>query len=101
MRNRAAAMLALILACGLLLQTGCDNSKQEVTQVPTEPVEEPTADPNAEIAVSEAEEPDEENWVSLFDQKTLTGWEAIDDFGGEGEVEIVDGTIRMNFHWKP
>jgi len=33
-------------------------------------------------------------WESLFDGKSLAGWK-ITDFGGEGEVNVVDGVIVM------
>jgi hypothetical protein len=33
-----------------------------------------------------------EAWQSLFDEKSLGGWEAI-EFGGEGEVTVTDGEI--------
>ena len=35
-------------------------------------------------------------WKSLFDGKTLTGWE-ITDFGTQGDVAATDGTIRLGF----
>lgn len=34
-------------------------------------------------------------WISLFDGKTLDGWKKT-EFGGEGEVEVVDGHIVLN-----
>ena len=34
-------------------------------------------------------------WISLFDGKTLKGWE-ITKFGGEGEVEVKDGQLILN-----
>jgi hypothetical protein len=34
-------------------------------------------------------------WNSLFDGKTLDGWKKT-EFGGEGEVEVVDGRIVLN-----
>jgi len=37
---------------------------------------------------------DAAGWQSLFDGKTLDGWK-ITDFGGEGEVKVVDGQIVM------
>ncbi|MFH5803684.1 DUF1080 domain-containing protein [Alienimonas sp. DA493] len=39
---------------------------------------------------------DEKTWRSLFDGKTLTGWE-VTKFGGEGDVAVVDGAIRLPF----
>jgi len=38
--------------------------------------------------------PAEEGWTSLFDGSSLDGWESI-DYGGEGPVELVDGTLRL------
>ncbi len=35
-------------------------------------------------------------WKTLFDGKTLKGWEAA-VFGGDGEVEVKDGCIHMGF----
>lgn len=37
----------------------------------------------------------QEAWKSLFDGKSLGGWEAI-EFGGEGEVAVIDGEIVVN-----
>ena len=98
--------LALIFTCAWLLQAGCDNSKQaQQVQTQTETVADPApAEPavadsevaavNADVADSNEEHTKKKNWISLFDKKSLNGWEAI-EFGGEGEVEIVEGTIRM------
>ena len=36
----------------------------------------------------------EKNVVSLFDGKTLNGWESI-EFGGEGDIMVADGEIQM------
>ena len=33
-------------------------------------------------------------WEPLFDGKTLGAWKAV-EFGGEGEVKVVDGAIRI------
>lgn len=35
-------------------------------------------------------------WESLFDGKTLTGWEET-DFGGQGEIEVKDGRLLLNW----
>lgn len=37
---------------------------------------------------------DKDGWISLFDGKTLKGWE-LTKFGGEGEVHVKDGAIVM------
>ena len=44
-------------------------------------------------AVSAADKP---KWKPLFDGKTLDGWK-ITNFGGEGDVEVKDGRINMEF----
>jgi hypothetical protein len=36
----------------------------------------------------------EEGWTALFDGRSLAGW-AITNFGGEGRVEVRDGTIVL------
>jgi hypothetical protein len=47
----------------------------------------------------------ERPWTSLFDGTRLDGWE-VTEFGGEGEVALVDGRVRLGFgspltgvHW--
>lgn len=37
-----------------------------------------------------------QQWISLFDGRTLKGWK-ITKFGGEGEVRVKDGRIQMEF----
>jgi len=43
-----------------------------------------------------AAEPPADPWVSMFDGKTLNGWKAT-KFGGEGDVEVKDGRIVLDF----
>ncbi len=59
-------------------------------------------------AAARAEEPDDENkskpaykvkkdsTIVLFDGKTLAGWKKT-EFGGEGEINVKDGKIEMDF----
>ncbi len=47
---------------------------------------------HAGASVAVAESP----WISLFDGKSLAGWE-VANFGGEGEVRVEDGRILMDF----
>ena len=35
-------------------------------------------------------------WRDLFDGKSLSGWEKT-NYGGEGEVEVQDGKLMLNF----
>ncbi len=38
----------------------------------------------------------EQAWVSLFDGKTIDGWERT-NFGGEGEITVEDGAITLDY----
>ncbi|MBX3450481.1 MAG: DUF1080 domain-containing protein [Planctomycetaceae bacterium] len=42
----------------------------------------------------DARKDDGKNWKVLFDGKELGGWKSV-EFGGEGEVSIVDGAIHL------
>ena len=50
------------------------------------------------VSAAEAAKPaakaDPKAWKDLFDGKTLKGWKAT-EFGGQGKVEVKDGTIVM------
>lgn len=48
---------------------------------------------SAAVKADDAKAP---KWKPLFDGKTLEGWQ-ITNFGGEGDVEIEDGVIHMDF----
>lgn len=37
----------------------------------------------------------DDGWTSLFDGRSLEGWRVV-EYGGEGEIEVVDGEIRMD-----
>jgi hypothetical protein len=50
----------------------------------------------AMFVASTANSADEPTWKPLFDGKSLEGWK-ITNFGGEGDVEVKDGTIIMEF----
>lgn len=54
---------------------------------------EPAPKPEAEAGGGA---PEGDGWVSLFDGKTLDGWEST-KFGGEGEVMVEDGHIHIGF----
>lgn len=53
------------------------------------------ADPSKPATEKKPEQP-EKKWTSLFDGKTLKGWE-VTKFGGEGEVLVKDGAIVLEF----
>jgi len=45
-------------------------------------------------AAAPAAEKNADGWISLFDGKTLKGWKKS-DFGGDGKIEVKDGTIVL------
>lgn len=53
-------------------------------------------EPTAKPAVKKGSKKEEVKWENLFDGKTLKNWK-ITKFGGEGEVEVKDGKIVMDY----
>lgn len=41
-------------------------------------------------------EPGPGPWLELFDGRSLAGW-AVTDFGGQGDVTVADGALRLDF----
>jgi len=57
------------------------------------------ADEAAETATDDppaAADPPAEDWRALFDGRSLAGWK-VTNFGGEGEVHVVDGAMLFEF----
>jgi len=57
------------------------------------------ADPKAATPSAPANEPkkeDKDEWVALFDGKSLEGWKET-DFAGQGTVEVADEQIKLGF----
>ena len=48
------------------------------------------------LLFSSKPQPPVRKWIDLFDGKTLTGWKKT-NFGGEGDVEVKEGVIILNF----
>ena len=71
-----------------------DNKKKEAQEEKKEDSKEVDATKSTKEEAA-AEKKKKENVTSLFDGKSLAGWEII-EFGGEGEIELVDGVIRMH-----
>lgn len=101
--NRSLVIYLIpVLLCAAYF--GCDAPQQKKNIDQNKQVEEKQSDasPGESVADSKdskspeqtAEKVDSETWRSLFDGKTLDGWETI-EFGGEGDVKIVDGTLHM------
>ena len=55
-----------------------------------------TPKPAADKTASDAARTKKMEWVSLFDGKTLKGWEKT-KFGGEGDVTVKDGKLLLDF----
>ncbi len=48
------------------------------------------------VAQDKAKAKDKVEWISLFDGKTLKGWEST-KFGGEGDVSVKNGQLILDF----
>jgi len=109
MHRSIVVRLILIFFCGATaMQFGCDspaepkqlskNSDQGLVESiqNQQDVEVPSdADPKTvDQAATVKARANDESTTQLFDGKSLDGWEVI-EFGGEGDVEVVDGVIQM------
>lgn len=88
------ALKHLALLCGLCLV--CPPLPSAVLLCAAEPAA--PAKVQAKEPAKEAPQPAaaKVEWTSLFDGKTLKGWTAP-NFGPQGEVEVKDGAILLNF----
>ena len=92
----------LALAMVLLVAPFLDNTSTGIAQEPSKKaLPSPPAEANAEIAVeikaaeTKAEVSKEKSrWKPLMEKNSLKGWE-ITNFGGEGNVEINEGVMRI------
>ena len=87
-RSRAIAVSAGAVLLALDQVYGASSLVAELTRDRTTGLAPDTARDMKRNNGSEQAEP----WRSLFDGKSLGGWEAI-EFGGEGEVTVTDGEI--------
>ena len=62
-------------------------------KTPTTPAATPPAGATPVAETPSAKQPE---WQALFDGKSLKNWKST-EFGGEGEVEVKDGQIVLNF----
>lgn len=76
---------------GLLVLTVLQTSSLDAADTKPE-----TAKPTDSKPEAGENSKDKQNWISLFDGKTLEDWKKT-NFGGEGEVEVKDGRILMHF----
>jgi len=95
-------MLVLVFG-SVSLQIGCDSPHDKKVQDKEQQQSEASNDHDASTTDYEIVSGPREPLLgpdtpvkarSLFDGKTLDGWEPI-EFGGEGDIAIVDGTIHM------
>ncbi|MGE0758349.1 MAG: DUF1080 domain-containing protein [Pirellulaceae bacterium] len=75
MRTLTALSLVLIAGTEAVIA-------QETPARPATPADAKTADPNT--------------WRAMFDGKSLDGWKST-NFGGEGDVSVVDGNLTLDF----
>ena len=80
----------LLLAGLVLLATGCQQDPVAKAKNSAAKNLNPTTNSNGQ-GDSDVQQPEP---IQLFDGKSLAGWEKI-QFGGEGDIEVVDGEIRM------
>jgi hypothetical protein len=73
--------------------TTSEANQQDADLKETETKQKTAADQEAGRDVEKLSDPSVQ---LLFDGKTLDGWEKI-QFGGEGDIEVVEGEIRMQF----
>ena len=80
---------APLVLTGLVFLFGCASEPKTNQAAPT--VQKPSATPVSTVDTG----PTISKEISLFDGKTLTGW-ASTEFGGNGEVSVEDGAIRVD-----
>lgn len=98
-------LILVLFLCALTWQLGCGAARNKVPDQGQQPTKKNTSsnDDNDGSLGSNSQQVDPVEQPqtaavpkgrSLFDGKSLDGWETI-EFGGEGDIEIVDGEIKM------
>lgn len=88
-----------ILVAATLFGSGChwggsDLSEASSGVVPQDSTSPAVTDGPGDSVRSTDGEAEDNPGRALFDGRTLAGWEAT-NFGGEGEVEVADGSIQL------
>ena len=100
--------ISFATASVLVLQIGCENKPQLNEQEPLNnsttgkikdlQTESTTQTPSEDSRLKNNSDStfatEAQNWHSMLKQNNLEGWERT-NFGGEGEVSIVDGTVEL------
>lgn len=99
--RRVRWVCAVLTACSVTaLADDAVKDKSGPKASATDNVAPQKADPSAPAVdeSSKKDSPTKEStkWISLFDGKTLKGWQ-ITKFGGEGEVLVKDGALILSF----
>lgn len=96
----------IIFVTGALLGMGCHSDLPALPKTTSDAVSHNSTDPDVSVAPDDGlnprtgevpstdKRPQDNPGRALFDGKTLAGWEAT-NFGGEGEVEVADGSIQL------
>ena len=92
MRRR---LLLIVVVLGVLLLAGRLLRRAEGPDSPAPAAKQHAAETTQSNTDKPGTKEDPYRWKDLFDGKTLVGWEAP-TFGGEGDVEVRDGTIVLN-----
>ncbi len=100
-RSIAVRLISISFCLLIAIQAGCDSTKvkkqesEKSDQSDVELDDSTDAPEDKQSDQTEVESKAEtDNVISLFDGETLDGWEVI-EFGGEGDIEVVDGAIQM------
>ena len=83
-------------SCCLLLSAVVGLCQMSVAGSQETQVRDGQADKSADKPTDTGKSKDKVEWISLFDGKTLKGWEAT-KFGGEGDVTVKDGQLILDF----
>lgn len=84
----------LLPALALLLLVGCTATDSNISpEEPNTVITNNDGNVNGSVVIEEtAQNEINDNWVQLFDGKTMTGW-TVPTFGDDGDVDVKDGTI--------
>lgn len=85
-------MRSQLVIVALLLAASFSAHADEPARSKDAPAEKPAEKADKENPAK----PDKDGWISLFDGKSLEGWK-VPNFGGQGDVEVEDGTIVLGY----
>ena len=72
------------------------NVEDAPSLLPHDHADEESSSPHSDADTEHEQAADSDGWRDLFDGTSLTNWKSS-EFGGEGEVEVTDGFIHLDF----